>query len=121
MIKFNLKCENAHCFESWFGSNDDYEKLRAKNLIYCMVCGTSAVKKAIMAPRLASDTAEPALSDKPPVDDVGTAFPEEARKMHYGDTPARPIMGQAKLEEAKALLEEGVPVLPMGIKPKQVN
>ncbi len=121
MIKFNLKCENQHRFESWFGSNDDYEKLQAKKLISCVVCGTSAVEKAIMAPRLAADSPAPTLSDKPPVDDVGTAFPEEARKMHYGETPKRAIMGEAKLEEAKALLDEGVPVLPMGFKPKQVN
>jgi hypothetical protein len=121
MIKFNLKCKNEHRFESWFGSNEDYEKLRAKKLISCMICGSFAVEKAIMAPRLSADTPKPALSDKPPVDDVGTAFPEEARKMHYGDAPKRAIMGEAKLEEAKALLDEGVPVVPMGLKPKLVN
>jgi len=121
MIKFNLKCDQDHRFESWFGSNDDYEKLRAKKMISCMICGSSVVEKAIMAPRLSADTPAPALSNKPPVDDVGTAFPEEARKMHYGEAPKRPIMGEAKLEEAKALLEEGVPVLPMGLKPKRVN
>ena len=121
MIKFNLKCKQAHRFESWFGSNDDYEKLRAKNLISCIVCGSFEVEKAIMAPRISAESPKPRLSDKPLVDDVGAAFPEEARKMHHGETPERPIMGQARPEEARALLEEGVPVLPLAIKPGKVN
>ncbi len=121
MIKFNLKCEHGHGFDSWFGSNDDYEKLHVRGLVSCVICGSSVVSKAVMAPRVAMDAKAPDLRENPPLDDVGTKFPEEARKMHYGEAPARPIMGQARLEDAKALLEEGVPVLPMGIKPKQVN
>ncbi len=121
MIKFNLKCERGHEFDSWFGSNEDYEKLRRRGLISCVVCGSCEITKAIMAPRVAGEIEAPDLREKPLVDDVGTKFPEEARKMHYGEAPVRPIMGEAKIEEARALLEEGVPVLPMGIKPKQVN
>ncbi len=121
MIKFNLKCEHGHGFDSWFGSNNDYEKLLARGLVSCVICGSCEVLKAVMAPRVAMDAQAPDLREKPLVDDVGTKFPEEARKMHYGEAPERPIMGQAKLEEARALLEEGVPVLPMGFKPKQVN
>lgn len=43
-------------------------------------------------------------------DHVGAEFPEEARKIHYGDAPERPIYGDATLEEAKALTEEGIKV-----------
>lgn len=121
MIKFNLKCERGHGFDSWFGSNSDFEKLQLRGLVSCVICGSCDVSKAVMAPRVAVEAKAPDLREKPLIDDVGAKFPEEARKMHYGDAPERPIMGQAKLEEARALLEEGVPVLPMGIKPKQVN
>ena len=121
MIKFNLKCEHGHAFDSWFGSNDDYEKLRGRGLVSCAICGSGEVSKAIMAPRVAPNAAAPDLREKPPVDNVGAEFPEEARRMHYGEAPARPIIGEAKVEEAKALLDEGVPVVPVGWKPKQVN
>lgn len=121
MIKFNLKCEHGHGFDSWFGSNEDYEKLHKRGLVSCVICGTCEVSKAVMAPRVKADNAAPDLREKPPLDDVGKNFPEEARKIHYGEAPERPIMGQAKIEEARELLEEGVPVLPMGLKPKLVN
>ncbi len=121
MIKFNLKCEHGHGFDSWFGSNADYEKLQQRGLISCVICGSCVVSKAIMAPRVAQNHTAPDLREKPPVEDVGTKFPEEARKMHNGDAPKRAIMGEAKIEEARALLEEGVPVVPVGIKPKLVN
>ena len=121
MIKFNLKCTHGHGFDSWFGSNSDYEKLQARGLVSCVVCGSCDVSKAIMTPRVQPKSTSAGLREKPPLDDVGAKFPEEARKIHYGEAPERPIIGQAKLEEARALLEEGVPVLPLGFKPKQVN
>jgi len=121
MIKFNLKCAQGHGFDSWFGSNEDYEKLRQRGLISCVICGGSAVSKAVMAPRVAQETKAPDLREKPKVDDVGAKFPEEARRIHYGEAPNRPIIGQARLEEAKDLIDEGVPVLPIGWKPDQVN
>lgn len=121
MIKFNLKCEYGHRFDSWFGSNSDFEKLHARGLVSCVVCGSCHVTKAIMAPQVQAESAPPDLQKKPPIVDVGEKFPEEARKMYYGEAPERAIMGQAKPEEAKALLDEGVPVLPLGFKPKQVN
>ena len=54
-------------------------------------------------------------------DDVGTKFPEEARKMHYGETEERSIFGEADLAEARALLEEGIDVLPLPIVPDDRN
>ncbi len=121
MIKFNLKCENGHGFDSWFGSNDDFEKLRGRGLISCVICGVAEVEKAVMAPRVALDSNECALHEKPQVDDVGREFPEEARRIHYGEARQRPIIGQAKVEEAQELINEGVPVVPVSWKPKQVN
>ena len=121
MIKFNLKCDQGHGFDSWFGSNDDFDKLRNRGLISCLICGSCEISKAVMAPRIKAEPRAPDLREKPTLDDVGKSFPEEARKIHYGEAPKRPIIGQAKIEEAQALLEEGVPVLPLGIKPKQVN
>ncbi len=121
MIKFNLKCSGGHGFESWFGSNSDYEKLRAKGLISCMVCGSSEVEKAIMAPQVRAEPAAKPLREKPKIDDVGRDFPDEARRIHAGEAPKRAIIGQAKVEEAQALIDEGVPVLPVDWKPKQVN
>ena len=53
--------------------------------------------------------------------DVGSSFPEEARRMHDGETPQRSIHGQATFEEAKALVEEGIPVLPLPTLPDDRN
>lgn len=121
MIKFNLKCEQDHGFDSWFGSNEDYEKLHARGLISCVICGSIDVKKAVMAPRVVHEAASEELREKPLADDVGDEFPEEARRIHYGESPGRAIIGQAKPEEALELIDEGVPVVPVGWKPKQVN
>ena len=54
-------------------------------------------------------------------DNVGTKFPEEARKMHYGETEHRPIYGQAAPDEAKALIEEGVEFFPLPVRPDERN
>jgi len=54
-------------------------------------------------------------------DDVGENFPEEARKMHDGETPARSIRGKASFEEARELLEDGIPVLPIPDLPEERN
>jgi hypothetical protein len=54
-------------------------------------------------------------------DDVGSGFSEEARKMHLGEVPARSIRGQASLEEARALIEEGVEVMPLPTLPDERN
>lgn len=121
MIKFNLKCAQGHGFDSWFGSNDDFEKLKTRGMISCVVCGDCDVSKAVMTPRVAQEQKKPDLRKPPEIDDVGKGFPDEARRIHYGEAPARPIMGQAKLAEAKDLIDEGVPVVPIGWKPDQVN
>ena len=54
-------------------------------------------------------------------DDVGDKFPNEARKMHYGEIEHRPIYGDASPTEAKALIEEGVEVMPLPVLPDDRN
>ena len=142
MIKYALACENDHAFESWFPDSDSYDKQARRGLIACPVCGATRVSKAIMAPAIVGGRKpaeeRPAAASAAPVmllderqerlremarrlreeiitntDDVGRKFPDEARAIHDGDAPARSIRGQATLEEARALLDEGVSVLPL--------
>ena len=135
MIKFSLKCSNGHAFDSWFKSGAAYDDLKHRGLIQCPDCGGSKVEKALMspavtqgqqqtppapAPQEATDTAAAAeklkaLRSKIEASSeyVGERFATEARAMYLGDIPNRAIYGEAKMQEAKALIEEGVPVLPL--------
>ncbi|MGR3323286.1 MAG: DUF1178 family protein [Pseudooceanicola sp.] len=131
MIQFTLKCPNDHRFDSWFQSAAAFDKLAASGMVTCAVCGTGGVEKAIMAPRV-SKSAEPAAQplSRPRsaaeqamaelrrkivenTEDVGRDFAREARAIHAGDAPERAIRGEARMEEARALLEDGVPVAPL--------
>ena len=141
MIHFDLKCAEGHSFDSWFQSSDAFDKLLAAGHVACAVCGSTKVEKALMAPRVrpsrkaatapvpqeASESrplsapkseAEAALAElRRKVEEsatyVGGNFAKEARAIHDGDQPDRPIYGEAKPEEARALIEDGVPVLPL--------
>ncbi len=141
MIQYTLKCSQDHRFESWFQSADAFDKLRASGMVVCAVCGDSAVEKAMMAPRVrpARETAKPAPQPaqdparplaapasemekalaalKKTIEEnsdyVGKNFVKEARDMHLGAKPERAIYGEARIEDAKALIEEGVPVAPL--------
>ncbi|MEO0938648.1 MAG: DUF1178 family protein [Pseudomonadota bacterium] len=126
MIKYTLKCANGHAFESWFASADAYDSLRDAGHVSCAICGSVQVDKAVMAPRVstADDEARSRALQKMKAeveqnsDYVGTNFAREARAMHLGDAPERSIWGEAKPAEAKALIEDGVPVLPLPFTPK---
>ncbi len=135
MIQFSLKCAGDHCFDSWFQSAEAFEKLQTRGMVTCAVCGSGDVEKALMAPRVRAnrkDTAQPeagALSQpaspaeqaiaelRRRIEDnseyVGHDFAREARDMHDGLTPERAIYGEARPEEARKLMEEGVPVAPL--------
>ncbi|MDV4143818.1 MULTISPECIES: DUF1178 family protein [Shimia] len=142
MIQYTLKCSQDHRFDSWFQSADAFDKLRASGMIVCAVCGDSAVEKAMMAPRVrparksaAPEQPQPTQENARPLaaptseaekalaalkktveensDYVGKNFVKEARDMHLGAKPERAIYGEAKIEDAKALIEEGVPVAPL--------
>lgn len=131
MIKYALKCEVDHGFEAWFSSSDSFDEQAAKGLVECPMCGSTHVTKAIMAPMVRTSKEETPPADmrqvvaevlhklRKHVEDthtyVGGAFASEARDMHQGLTPERPIYGEATTEEVKALVEEGVPVAPLPI------
>ena len=125
MILFQLRCGKDHQFEGWFRDNAAFDTQTSTGQLSCPVCGDCQVEKAIMAPRLNKATGQ--ALDAPDVaramrqalgelkksveencDYVGERFPEEARKIHYGETQARAIYGEATADEAKELAEEGV-------------
>ena len=134
MIRFSLRCDQAHRFDSWFGSSADFDRLSGSGLISCAVCGSAAVEKDLMAPAVA--TASGAADDQAPdlsapaspaeqalaelrrrveaeAEDVGRRFATEARRIHEGTARERPIIGEARPSEARALLEDGIPVAPL--------
>jgi hypothetical protein len=160
MIRYTLRCDRGHAFESWFQSSSVYESQEKRKLVSCPACGSADVERAIMAPQIvsrkgrdsalaapaplaapAADTAAPAstplmmaqerelraklkeLRDHivKNADNVGERFPNEARKMHYGDIEHRPIYGEASPDEARALVDEGVEVSPLPVLPDDRN
>ena len=124
MIVYELRCGAGHGFEAWFRNSDAFDQQKAAGQVACPDCGDSAVDKAPMAPRIGrSDRANPeqmrAVMSKiaelnkhiaDTCDYVGQAFPEEARKIHYGEVEHREIYGEASHEEASALRDEGIAV-----------
>ncbi len=130
MIRFALRCANAHDFESWFRSAEAFDRLQAAREIVCPDCGSAEVGKAVMAPNVAA--AQPPHEAADPrremlarlrrevetkSDYVGRDFPAEARRIHEGEAERRSIWGEARPEEARALVEEGVPVAPLPFMP----
>lgn len=166
MIRYSLRCDANHGFESWFANAATFETLAAAGQVTCTICGSSNVEKALMVPSVRSARkvearAEKALEEKaraekareggkaastvPPQlsqqqseletalanlrkqveansEYVGMNFAKEARRIHEGEAPERAIYGEAKPEEAKRLLEEGIPVAPLPFMPvRKVN
>ncbi|SMR71002.1 hypothetical protein SAMN04488030_0622 [Aliiroseovarius halocynthiae] len=161
MIRYALKCDHDHRFESWFQNADAFDALTAAGHVTCPECGSSDVAKTLMAPKVRparsaavkpetpkappapapSAQATPHVAPPPEVqaeiaeeiaklrakveaesDYVGEDFAKEARAMHLGDAPERAIYGETKLEDAKELIEDGVPVMPLPFTPtKKVN
>lgn len=174
MIRYALRCERGHAFESWFQDSSSFDKQAKRGLVSCPMCDSVKVEKSIMAPQIprkgrtteqrageekvqravarkkkaasAATPATPAAAAPSPeplvmaqdaefrtklkelrdhikanADNVGDQFPEQARKMHYGEIEHRPIYGDASPTEAKALIEEGVDVLPLPVLPEDRN
>lgn len=126
MIRYALKCREGHAFESWFQSAAAFETLARAGHVTCAVCGGAEVSKALMAPRVAAEpeAREGAIAQmRKHVEEnatyVGGKFAQEARAMHEGTSPETSIYGEASAAEARALLEDGVPVLPLPFRPKQ--
>ncbi len=142
MKVLDLQCAQHHVFEGWFGSEDDYQSQLTRGLLTCPMCGDASVTKKLSAPRLnlnATEAADNATPTSPSLqdvanlepaqlqaallkmvrhlvantEDVGNSFPEEARKMHYGEAEARNIRGHATPEETEGLIDEGIAVMPL--------
>ncbi len=131
MIKYSLKCDKDHQFESWFQNAAAFDKLVQAGMVACTDCGSAKVSKTLMAPALPTKgniTAPKAPLEKikeqveANSDYVGLSFAQEARDMHDGLIPERSIYGQANAQDAKKLIEDGVPVLPLPFVPtKKAN
>ncbi len=142
MIRYSLTCDNAHEFEGWFSESADFDRQVASGFLTCPVCNSAAISKQLMAPSvstarkkdemqtLAMDAArkeamtklkEAVDAIKANAEDVGTKFPEEARKIHYGEADARGIIGKATPDEAQALVEEGIEIAAIPVLPDDIN
>ena len=142
MIKFNLACDNNHTFEAWFSSSSDFDDQKERKLVSCPHCNSLDVEKALMVPAVSTSRAKDkkqqmlmnqaqaeAMNNirkmvedvKANSEDVGDKFPEEARKIHYGEADARGIFGKASLNDVHELVEEGVDILPLPDVPEDQN
>ena len=132
MIVYDLRCGAGHVVEAWFGSGAAYDEQRAAGQVTCPMCGDGGIEKAVTAPGIPAkgnrrgDEPSPtavkqalkALAERQSKaleqsEWVGAAFASCARAMHSGEEPDAPIHGQASAAEAKALIDEGVPVAPL--------
>jgi len=141
MKVLNLRCEHDHSFEGWFASEADFQDQAARGVVACPLCNSPQVTRLPSAPRLnISGARSPQASggdaavrpDRTPgldtmqaqwlqavaqvlnnTEDVGERFPEEARRIHYGETAQRGIRGQASQRQRAELAEEGIEVMPL--------
>jgi hypothetical protein len=142
MIRYTLRCEQAHEFEAWFRSSKDYDRAAKAGQNACPVCGSHTVEKALMAPSVAGTkkTAKVSLAATDPrnaimraavkefrkkvtenADYVGDKFADEARKIHFNESEQRSIYGEATPDEARELAEEGVAFQPLPGVPEDRN
>ena len=133
MIVFDLQCrDGGETFEAWFRSNCDYEEQRGGGLVQCPFCQSANVEKAPMAPRLPRKGSGSPLARLSAVQAellkdsrwVGDEFTDTARAMHSGEMPPQQVHGSATLDQAKSLVDDGIPVAPLPlpvIPPNQVN
>ncbi len=134
MIRYALSCDQDHAFDSWFQSAEAFDKLQAGGMVGCPDCGSTKVAKSLMAPQVR--TAETAALTVPAGDRekalvelrrrieenseyVGLSFAAEARAIHDGEKPGRAIWGEARADEAKRLIEDGIPVAPLPFLPSR--
>jgi hypothetical protein len=131
MIVFELVCKNRHCFEAWFPNSSAFEAQKADGNITCPFCSDNQIAKAPMAPRIGKTKTKnhaPVASDREMVQGeryaikelrrrveesceyMGKSFPEEARRIHYGEAEERGIYGEATSDEARSLKDEGIEI-----------
>jgi hypothetical protein len=147
MIVYDLGCKHGHHFEGWFSSGDDFESQRDGKLLSCPMCGSIEVARLPHAPHVNTGAVErklPAKANAAAVaqqyanlgdevltkliehivehtEDVGRAFPEEARKIHYHESPERHIRGTASPREVEALRDEGIDVVAVPVPPHRAG
>ncbi len=151
MIRYQLSCDNEHAFEAWFANSRAYDVQVKRGLVSCPECGSTSVEKAIMAPNIGTKgnkkqdlaplkAANNAAAQQSPAhaellslmrrmraeveakaEYVGPKFAEEARKIHYEETEARGIYGEASLEDAAELHDEGIEFFPLPTLPEEQN
>jgi hypothetical protein len=142
LIKYSLTCDSAHAFEGWFSESADFDRQLESGFLTCPVCGSAAISKSLMAPSVSTARAKEkrqavamdvakaeamaklkaAVAEiKANSEDVGERFPEEARKIHYGEADARGIIGQASLTDVRDLLDEGIEIAPIPVIPDDAN
>jgi hypothetical protein len=138
VIVFDLRCiDGGEVFEVWFSSSSDYAEQMDRRLVQCPFCSSTRIEKAPMAPRVGrSVSGEDSIRAK--LDQlaclqqkllsnseyVGDQLSERARAMHLGEIEPRQVHGEATVDEARSLIEEGVPILPLPlpvVPPGQVN
>lgn len=142
MIRYSLICDHGHEFEGWFSESADFDRQKESGFLSCPICSSLAISKTLMAPSVATarkkeesqklvfdqvqkeaflKLKEAVAAVKANSEDVGERFPEEARKIHYGETEARGIIGNATPDEVHALIDEGIEVAPLPMLPDDVN
>lgn len=142
MIRYSLICDHGHEFEGWFSESADFDRQKESGFLTCPVCASGAISKTLMAPSVATarkkeesqklvfdqvqkeafiKLKEAVAAVKANSEDVGDRFPEEARKIHYGETEARGIIGNASPDDVHALIDEGIEVAPLPVLPDDVN
>lgn len=139
MIVLNLLCEQGHRFEGWFASGEAFRSQSQSHQVLCPHCQTAVVTQLPSAPHVKRGSTEVAMIDQPAAsavspgvaqirqalvtmarqaENVGERFPEEARRIHYDEAPARSIRGVASADETRELLNEGILVLPAPMPPE---
>ena len=144
MIKFDLICKNQHIFEASFDDSRSFEKQKRKKQIECPFCNSLEISKSVMAPNISDKSTSSAKINREKkklfsnynkqinkirseieknFTYVGKKFPEEARKIHYGEAKDKPIYGEATEKESQELVDEGIALvrLPFSKKDKNKN
>ena len=131
MIKYNLKCNNDHEFESWFSDSKEFDKLNKKKLLECIYCSSNKIQKSIMAPMISVgklDNKNLSLMDQKIIDEkdkllklrgyveknfqfVGNKFSEKVREVYYDNKTKKSIYGTTTPEEREELSEEGIDLI----------
>lgn len=142
MIRFSLHCDNAHEFDTWFRSNEDFDEQKKSGLLSCPFCHSTSIEKQLMAPavstarkreqqvglgleaeqqKMLSALREVTKKVRKEAEYVGDRFAEEARRIHFKEVEERAIYGEASVKEVSSLVEDGIPVVPLPSLPEDEN